>query len=215
MKLNIAFNNESRPGFTSGWGFSCVIDGTIMFDTGCDGQALLGNLQKLDISVEHISKVVLSHEHWDHTGGLSDVLNLNNNIDVYVLASFSEHLKAEIQRKARLKEVHEAQKIAPQVYTTGLIKNNPNEQALILKTSKGVVVIAGCSHPGVGRILDIAESHGKVHGIIGGLHGFSDLEALKGIRMIGACHCTEHIVAIKKAYPKQYREIRTGDFIEL
>jgi 7,8-dihydropterin-6-yl-methyl-4-(beta-D-ribofuranosyl)aminobenzene 5'-phosphate synthase len=145
---------------------------------------------------------------------LFDVLNLNRDIEVYVLESFSKHFKAKIQGKARLKEIQEAQKIAPNVHTTGLIKNNPDEQALILKTSKGVVVIAGCSHPGVGRILDIAESHGKVHGIIGGFHGFSDLDALKDIRMIGACHCTEHIAEIKEAFPGQFKEIKTGDVID-
>ena len=217
MKLTIIYNNESNPGLKSGWGFSCLIeeDGKkILFDTGDKGDALLYNMEKLGFDANDIDIVVLSHNHWDHTGGLIDLLKLNSNLKVFVLRSFSENIKDEIKSKAKLLEVEKEQKINENVYTTGLIKNDPDEQSLIIKTEKGIMVIVGCSHPGVDKILKIAKRYGKIYGIIGGFHGFSDLDALEGIEVIGACHCSHHKDKIKERFPKQFIEVRAGDVIE-
>ena len=218
MKISIVFNNESNEGFKSGWGFSSLIEEggkKILFDTGCEGPKLLYNLEKLGYNATDIDIIIISHQHWDHTGGLLYLLDKNNDVEVYVPSSFSRHFKAEIERKARLKEIDDKQEMTTNIYSTGLIKNNPDEQALILKTSKGIVVIVGCSHPGVDKILEIAKTYGKIHAIIGGFHGFSNLDALKGIEMIGACHCTQYMQEIKDKFPKQFKEIKTGDIIEI
>jgi 7,8-dihydropterin-6-yl-methyl-4-(beta-D-ribofuranosyl)aminobenzene 5'-phosphate synthase len=78
LKLTIVYDNEAEEGLISGWGFSCYIkteEENILFDTGGDGRALLHNLRMLDISSQEITKVILSHEHGDHTGGLFALLN--------------------------------------------------------------------------------------------------------------------------------------------
>jgi len=218
MKIAIVFNNEARAGFKSGWGFSCLIEEkgrNVLFDTGCKGPDLLFNIRKLGYDAKDIDSVVLSHQHWDHTGGLTDLLKVNNELTVFALSSFSEKIKSQIRKKAKLIEVEKEQKIIDNIYTTGLIKNNPDEQSLIVKTKKGIIVIVGCSHPGVDRILKIAEKHGRIHAIIGGFHGFSNLDALKDIEMIGACHCTQHMNEIKERFPEQFKEIKAGDIISL
>ncbi len=217
MKITILYNNKANAGLRSGWGFSCLIEGDrkkILFDTGCNGPDLLYNIKKLGYSVGHIDILVMSHQHWDHIGGLFEVLDLNHKVEVFVLKSFSENLKNEIEKKARLREVEDAQKITENIYSTGLIKNNPDEQSLMLKTTKGIIVIAGCSHPGIDKILRIAKRQGKICAIIGGLHDFSDFGVLNGIKIIGACHCTKHIGEIKKRFPKQFKEIKAGMVIE-
>jgi len=216
MKLTIMYNNESKPELKSGWGFSCLIEGEkkILFDTGCEGAGLLYNIKKMGYDVKDIDIIVLSHQHWDHTGGLFDILQLNNKLKVFVLKSFSTNLKKEIEKRAELVEIEEEQEIIKGVYTTGLIQNNPDEQSLLLEASKGIIVIVGCSHPGVDKILEIAKKHGKIYAIIGGFHGFSNFNALKDIEIIGACHCTEHADGIKNMYPDQFKEIKTGDIIE-
>ncbi len=57
-------------------------DEKILFDTG-QGYVILHNTQKMGIDLSKISKIVLSHGHFDHTGGLDKVLNLVGNIDIY------------------------------------------------------------------------------------------------------------------------------------
>lgn len=216
MKLTIIYDNKANPGFKSGWGFSCIIETTkkILFDTGCEGSDLLFNMRKLRFNPKEIDAVVISHQHLDHIGGLFSILSINENIKVFVLSSFSENVKNHIRKKAEIKEIKQEQRIYKNVFTTGLIKNNPDEQSLIVKTRKGIVVIVGCSHPGVDKILEIARKYGKIYAIIGGFHGFSDFDVLKDISIIGACHCTQYMQEIKERFPKQFREIRAGDIIE-
>lgn len=62
---------------------------SILFDTG-QGNVLLGNAQRLGIRLERLDAVVLSHGHYDHTGGLGDALRAARRATVYVhQAAFS------------------------------------------------------------------------------------------------------------------------------
>jgi len=44
--------------------------GNVLFDTGASGEVLLHNLEALGFQMEKIDAIVLSHGHYDHTGGL-------------------------------------------------------------------------------------------------------------------------------------------------
>jgi len=217
MKIIITYNNEANSGLKGSWGFSCLIEEDnkkIVFDTGCSGPDLLYNLKQLGYRIRDIDILILSHQHWDHTGGLFEVLESNKKIEVFVLKSFSENLKNEIRKRAKLSEVEHEQKIIERIYTTGLIKNNPDEQSLILKTLKGIIVIVGCAHPGINKILEIAKKYGKIYAMIGGFHDFSNFEILRDIKIIGACHCTKYKEEIKERFPKQFKEMKAGDIIK-
>ena len=55
------------------WGFSAMIEADgqrILFDTGSRENTVLQNSRELNISLEKIDNVFLSHNHKDHTGGL-------------------------------------------------------------------------------------------------------------------------------------------------
>ncbi len=55
------------------WGFSALVevDGhRILFDTGAHSDVVFRNTQTLKIDLTGVPEVVLSHSHWDHTGGL-------------------------------------------------------------------------------------------------------------------------------------------------
>ncbi|MCK4352031.1 MBL fold metallo-hydrolase [candidate division WOR-3 bacterium] len=178
----------------------------ILFDTGSDGRILLGNMEKLDIDPCSISEVFISHSHGDHTGGLSGFLDVNKDAKVYVPSSF--HFKGE-----GVISVKESIEIHPNIYSTGELSGI--EQSLAVKTEKGIVVIAGCSHSGVSNILKEASGFGKVYALIGGLHGFREFDILKGLDLICACHCTQYQREIKDLYPNKWVEGGVGKEIEL
>lgn len=211
VNFKIVYDNEAKSGFESGWGFSCLIefeDEKILFDTGWDGNVLLSNMENFDVSPDDIGRVVLSHAHWDHIGGLPHVRR--GDMEVYVPHSFSKHLRGELASRFELHEVKEGQKIRDGVWTTGELENDIEEQSLAVKTDKGILVVVGCSHPGVRKILSAAEEVGELYGIIGGLHGFDDYEVLEGLDLIIATHCTKHKKEIAELFPKEYVEGRAG-----
>jgi len=211
MKLTILYDNVAEEGLMSGWGFSCLLelgDENILFDTGWDGRTLLYNMKKLSKSPDQIKRIVISHSHWDHMGSLPNLLR--EGVEVYVLQSFSKHLKEEIASRSNLHEVKGAQKICEGVWTTGELGERIKEQSLIVKTAKGLVVITGCAHPGLENIFAVASKFGKITGVLGGMHGFDDYALLKNLTLISPSHCTINKKKIAELFPKAYVEGRVG-----
>ena len=69
-------NTSGSPDIIAEWGQSLFIDAygeKILFDTGPSG-LMLKNAGKLGIDLGSVKKIVLSHGHYDHTGGLKEVL---------------------------------------------------------------------------------------------------------------------------------------------
>jgi 7,8-dihydropterin-6-yl-methyl-4-(beta-D-ribofuranosyl)aminobenzene 5'-phosphate synthase len=216
MRLKILYDNESEDGFINGWGFSCLVETgkrKIMFDTGWDGNILLYNMERFGVTKEDIDTIVISHDHWDHMGGLTHILH--SNVKVYVPNSFSRQLKNEISQKADVVGMTGLENIGPGVYTTGEMGDKIKEQALLLKRSKGIVVIAGCAHPGLENFIDAAADLGEPYGVIGGFHKFNNFECLRDISMIMPCHCTYYKNEIKKLFPDRYMECKAGQVIEI
>jgi 7,8-dihydropterin-6-yl-methyl-4-(beta-D-ribofuranosyl)aminobenzene 5'-phosphate synthase len=56
--------------------------GNVLFDTG-QGKALFSNARSLGINLEQTAAVVLSHGHYDHTGGLEKLLQAAHRVKVY------------------------------------------------------------------------------------------------------------------------------------
>ncbi|PIE23176.1 MAG: MBL fold metallo-hydrolase [Planctomycetota bacterium] len=76
-KITILVDGDvARDGLRSAHGFAAYVERAgchILFDTGPAGGALLENARKLDIALEKIEAVVLSHGHYDHVGGLAEL----------------------------------------------------------------------------------------------------------------------------------------------
>ena len=210
MKITIIYDNEVwKKGLKADWGFSCLLEvynRKILFDTGTNGSILLENMSKLNIEPTEIEEIFISHAHNDHTGGLSTILHINA-VPVYVPPSYQRLTGSTVVPVKGPTEIHE------NIFSTGELKGR--EQSLVVKTEKGLVVIVGCSHPGVGTILNAASQWGDVTALIGGLHGFSNYELLKDLDLICATHCTQHKSEIKSRYPDKYVEGGAGKIIEL
>jgi 7,8-dihydropterin-6-yl-methyl-4-(beta-D-ribofuranosyl)aminobenzene 5'-phosphate synthase len=211
MKITVIYDNCAvKAGLGVGWGFSSLIEienePPLLFDTGADGATLLHNMKQLGIDPSRIGTIVISHHHYDHTGGLSDLLEINKYAKIYVPASMTIRLPGR-----KVVQVSQTTRVSEDVFSTGELRWI--EQALAIKTGKGIVVVTGCSHPGVGEILDAASCYGKIYGIIGGLHGFRDFGRLDGLSLICPCHCTQHKDSLKSIYPSQY--IACGAGLEL
>ena len=202
MKITVVFNNfNMNEGLVSAWGMGAVVDmgkEKLLFDTGSDGGVLLENMKRLGISALEISRVVISHNHWDHTGGLLDFINVNPNVSIY-----APDLDDAIVSRVRMagSEIHftsDPVPITTGISTTGVFSHPVPEQAVVLETSSGYVTLTGCSHPGVVSLV-LATPEPR-YLVTGGFHLFrSSPEVIRqtalslqetGVEFIAPSHCT-------------------------
>ena len=207
ITIRVLYDNYAHDeGLQTDWGFSCLITGTekpILFDTGAKGDVLLQNMAKMNVSPDAAEVAVISHNHGDHTGGLLSVLEKNGKMTVYLPPSCPETMVRQVESLgAKVVTVTKPVEICRGVFVIGPTGDKIVEQALAVDTGKGLVIITGCSHPGVIEIAKRAkEQLGRdVYMICGGMHLLEMSEAqisevvaeLKslGVQKIGPTHCT-------------------------
>lgn len=217
----ICDNYTVRQDLEATWGFACWIahDGrNILFDTGCDGIVLSKNMARLGLNPAAIDLMMISHQHWDHTGGVYFILDANRNLRVSIPRSFSVHFKADMKRYgAKLIEADGAREISPGFYTTGELDGPIQEQAALVSTSAGIAVITGCAHPGIIKIVEMAKTvlpEDNLALVMGGFHLFDegDNDILKAVsrlkamnvRYCGASHCSGE--RARELFNREYRE---------
>jgi 7,8-dihydropterin-6-yl-methyl-4-(beta-D-ribofuranosyl)aminobenzene 5'-phosphate synthase len=250
MGLQITTISENTAGLGSAlaeWGLSILVEtdeANILFDTGQSISAS-HNADLLGINLRQIDKIVLSHGHFDHTGGLKQVLRrIGKEIEIIAhpdiwAVKFSRregkearyigipfHRQTLESLGAHFNLTREPVKITGNIMTTGeipmtteyeriephlMVKEGKrlkpdtllDDQALIIKTEPGLVVILGCAHRGIINTLYHAQKLTGVkaiYAVVGGCHLIDATEervwltiaALKelGVQRLGACHCT-------------------------
>jgi len=219
LTLTIVYdNNPYRKNLETRWGFSCYVKGTektILFDVGGESSVLLKNMKKLGIDPNTVDIIVLSHIHYDHIGGLSNFLKVNSEVTVYMPRSLPRSVKDIVNKAgAKLVEVHKPIKICKDVYSTGELGTFIKEQSLLIKTSRGLVVITGCAHPGIVNIVNKAKEILKtdVYLALGGFHlCWMNTRQIKGIvkgvkkqkvKKVAPCHCSGDLA--RKYFEKTY-----------
>jgi len=250
MGLRITTLSENTTGlrsFLGELGLSILVETdevNILFDTGQSISAS-HNAELLGIDLSRIDKIVLSHGHFDHTGGLRQILRrIGKEIEIIAHPDMwavkykcregqeAEYIGIPFHRQtleslgARFNLTTEPVRITDNIMTTGeipmvtdyegiepylVVKEEGSfkpdklldDQALIIKTRAGLVVILGCAHRGIINTLYHARKLTGVKAIdmvVGGCHLMDATEervwltiaALKelGVQRIGVSHCT-------------------------
>ncbi|MFO7871328.1 MAG: MBL fold metallo-hydrolase [Kiritimatiellia bacterium] len=212
MNIKIVYDNQAEAGFRCGWGFSALVNSSTLFDTGENTESLSENLERFGVDPVEIDRVVLSHEDWDHVGGIG-ILKSCGEVSVYVPSSFSTTIRNEMKAlnpEAELVDVKDSIEIDRNFVVTAELGALKKEISLVVRTGTRLVLIVGCSHPGLDKIMDEARNFGEILGVIGGFHGFSNIEKLSGIPVIAPTHCTQKKREIHDAYPSRARNVAAG-----
>jgi 7,8-dihydropterin-6-yl-methyl-4-(beta-D-ribofuranosyl)aminobenzene 5'-phosphate synthase len=233
LTITVIFdNNPYQKELGTDWGFAALINGadkTILFDTG-NGSLLVDNMRKLSIEPNSVDVVVLSHIHDDHTGGLESFLQENSDVTVYMLKSFPRKFKdSTLNSGAQIVEVTGSVQVCENVYSTGVSGKLIREQAVVIRTDKGMVVMTGCAHPGIVNIVNKARGLFKddILLVMGGFHfewttkGKIEkvVSAFKklGVKYVGPCHCSGDKARsiFKEHFENGYIDIGAGKVITL
>ncbi len=229
-KLTVVVDNYKDSGLEATWGVSIFAEtpsARILFDTGPDPGVLERNLRRLGIDPNEIDFVVISHEHGDHVGGLSYLAEVRPGMKVYVPRGVAGKLKIP---NLEIIEVDNTTKIAEGIAVIGWLYGPPVEQALAINVKDvGLIILVGCSHPGVVNITSKAmrDLGIKPYLVIGGFHmgGASSATCREvvqhlldlGVKKIAPIHCSgERIrLILKQEFPENWLECHVGSRIEL
>ena len=249
MTVKITTLIENNPGedpvLKNEHGLSFYIekgDLKILFDTG-QSRAFIDNAERLHVDLSSLDSVVLSHGHYDHSGGFKALVEITTDFKLVVGQGFFaekygkkdtsyDFLGSDFDQEFLAAHnisyqfaTHHLTELAPGIYVvTGFPRMHPDEVInehfvvkredalypdpfddeilLALDTSEGLLVLLGCSHPGMKNMLDFTVRllNRPLYGVLGGTHlvqvsektlGLS-LEYLhqESLKVIGVCHCT-------------------------
>ncbi len=218
LRITYLYDNTAAvPGVRADWGFACLVEGRgarLLFDTGAKPDVLTHNAHALRVDLGRLDAVVLSHDHGDHTGGFT-ALGPRPGLPVFHAQGFNPTVIAALRGSgAKLVPVSKSVEVLPGFQTSDEFGTTIKEEALLVDTPDGLVVIVGCSHPGIVTMLrHIKASTGRpIHTVLGGFHlmqtpadevrrmaaAFQEL----GVRRVGPTHCTgpEAIGLFRDAY---------------
>ena len=261
--VTLVENTASRVGVIAEWGLSILVEVgglKVLLDTG-QSASVVHNASVLGIDLSTIDKIIISHGHFDHTGGLRQLLMaMRKEVEVIAHpdiwdAKYVQRTSEEVYRyigipfqKEELESLgasftltSEPVWISDRIVTTGEIlmltdyeKIDANlyvkregvfcpdslkdDMALVVKTSQGLVIVAGCAHRGIVNTMRHAQKLTGVEAIdtvVGGTHlicateeqvelTIAELKGL-GIQRLGTSHCTGFPASVRLA--KEFGDI--------
>lgn len=263
IKITVLVDNYvDSSGLIAEHGLSYLIEVNgkrLLFDTG-QGFALKQNVQNLGIDPKKIEFLILSHGHYDHTGGIEFVLGLKPNIKIYAHPKVCEPkykmvgknykyigIPTELRDKMEFVSILEPYEVVPGVFVSGYvpkidmgIRNKglykasstgyiadtfDDEIFLLIRGSRGVVVVSGCCHLGLKNTLAYANrlaNGSKIRYYFGGLHlskepeseliGMEEFLQKSNIERFFVGHCTglEAYVFLRERLGSRIEYFSTG-----
>jgi 7,8-dihydropterin-6-yl-methyl-4-(beta-D-ribofuranosyl)aminobenzene 5'-phosphate synthase len=135
---------------------------------------------------------------------------------------------------ANFQLVDKETEIGPDIHLIALVSEKPGtlelrELSLAINTPEGVVIVVGCSHPGIDKIVAAAATiNPRIHVIAGGFHlvvaSDADIDKMVTalhvafkVEYVAPGHCTGEpaFTALKKAYGERYLYAGLGTTVEL
>ena len=224
VKVTVLIDNEPNEGLINEWGLSMWVETPTwqcLFDAGTSPSTLEHNVTKLRMNLSKLKFAVLSHHHYDHSGGFSYIGRRVPNLIVYIPPGPKEELQS---WGLKPQVVSETKEVAEDAYVLGPLKawTGFHEIALAINVERvGLIILVGCSHPGVDNIAlkAIRELNRRVHAVIGGFHTPSKetLDRLvANVERVFPAHCTGSVGKryLAEKYPGKYGEVKTGTVLE-
>ena len=218
--------SPSAAGSSAGPGFACLVRGTektVLFETGGeDAGILLKNLAAAGLDPRDIDLFVVSRPQAGELGGLLAILAKKGAGQVFLPDPVPQPLRAKIEAaKGSVAPVTVPLSVCEGVFSTGQISG---EQALVVDTPKGLVVVMGCGGAGVVEVVEKAKSvmPKDVYLVMGGFRFSGETEAVLspivrrlhelGVGNLGAAACTgeKAIALLKKDFGRNYIALGTG-----
>ncbi len=204
MKLTVLTENTASDNFLAEHGLSYFIEhnGTkLLFDTG-HSNIFLKNAEQLNINLDDVEIVVLSHGHWDHGNGLKYLKN--KTLICHPYAFIKRYRKSdhtfiglnskflELNHKFKLINTRKPHYITENIIFLGEIpKLNsfesqttsfvdchdkddfiPDDSALVIIQDNELIIVSGCAHSGICNITEYAKKISKINKIKAVIGGF-------------------------------------------
>lgn len=236
MTIRIIATGSTKEERAAGnWGLSLLVGDNLLFDTYGVPAVFKRRLQEEGVDVSDIRDVVISHEHWDHTCGLWDMMLHSRGLRVHVCPHASNALVENIELFGGVVSACGGfQPIRDGIVSTGEMPaafngNALYEQALVIASALGPVVITGCAHPGIVPILDKVRqwSGSGIYLALGGFHllNATDAEILAiidrmqdlGVANVAPTHCTGERATelLRERFGSHFVGIRNGSHVEI
>ena len=232
-QITLLFDNEAvHPGCEPSWGYAALIERgeeKFLFDTGAKPEVLEKNVRALSVDLKDVKAIVLSHHHWDHTGGLDFAVSEVKKPRIYAGVSYAEEIAKKYPQAEVIPVGKEPIEIAERIFLTGELEGPVKEVSLFWKAKKGVVIITGCAHPGAVNIVKKVKElvSEPLLLLLGGIHLYRShlaevertSQALKnlGLKFLGVSHCTgeKAINFLQQDWGERFLKVGAGSVINL